>query len=176
MEQAVHHKSISKALSRRMQMKNLGIPSQYTNWIIGCYVNRNIKIDTVSGLVEKSTDAGIPQGDVLSPTVFLIYTSFLELNGCDNAMTFQFADDICILAWDVGEIDANNRLQSAMNSFLRKVKEIDMEINLNKTLAVCFFAHYCYTPRLFIDEDEVKFTDQVKYLCIYADCRVGTQN
>lgn len=72
-------------------------------------------MDTIGGLKGKTTHNGIPQGDILSPLVFLIYTTYLELDENSNATTFQFADDICILAWGDSEVEANCQLNTALD-------------------------------------------------------------
>lgn len=46
-------------------MSRLGIPRQYSNWIVSCYQEREITIDTIGGNSTKSSNEGVPQGDVL---------------------------------------------------------------------------------------------------------------
>lgn len=102
-------------------MQRLRLPQQYINWIS---LNRNICVDTTSGILNHSTSNGIPQGDVLSPLVFLIYTSILHECELDDALLFQFADDLCILAWGVGEIETNQVLQRAFNEIVAIIDDV----------------------------------------------------
>lgn len=44
-----------------------------------------------------------------------------------------------------------------------------MEISIAKSTAIWFFAHDCYTPYLEVEEEEIRFTDHVRYLGIYID-------
>src|SRR5687768_17459649 len=75
------------------------VPVQIINWIKTCFSNRNLSIKTNRGIISDSTNNGIPQGDVLSPIIFVLYT--MGLFQCDSEFSklFQFADDMTILAW-----------------------------------------------------------------------------
>lgn len=87
----------------------LGIPRQFTAWIINCYQEREITVETIRGEKSAKTSKGIPMGDVLSPTIFLLYTSGIFEWNEKNAEMFQFAD------WE-----RNSRTQSKYYSGRRR--------------------------------------------------------
>lgn len=80
-------------------MNRMGIPPQYSNWIINCYQNREITIETIDGNRINKSNEGVPQLDVLSPLIFLIYTSSTFSMNSGDSKLFQFADDLCVIAW-----------------------------------------------------------------------------
>lgn len=61
-------------------------------------LNREITVETIDGNETNVSNEGIPQGDVLSPIIFLLYTSSIFDMDVNNSELFQFADYLCIIA------------------------------------------------------------------------------
>lgn len=173
LEDAFSNVSLSKLQSI---LNTLGIPAQYTSWIIKCYKKRNITVETVNGNVSESSSEGIPQGDVLSPIIFLLYTTPLFGLQHDKTDLFQFADDICILAWGKKITEVAERLQKITTAFLRIVESLGMSVSGPKSKAIWFGAnHAIYEPKISINGVNVKFETAVKYLGIFLDEKLNFQ-
>lgn len=116
---------------RKLQstMNRLGIPAQYTNWIINCYQSREISIETVLGNRTQTSNEGVPQGDVLSPLAFLLYTTLIFNMNVPDTQLFQFADDLCIIAWGLQRTEATAKLQEATSQLMDLITGLDMEIS-----------------------------------------------
>lgn len=114
--------------------------------------------------------------DVLSPLVFLLYTTTIFNMELDNFELFQFADDICIIVWDRKLTDVAERLQQATTLFVRLVEDLDMQISPTKSKAIWFGANLkIYQPVLRMGTIQVEFAQHVKYLGIYFDSDLSFQ-
>ena len=86
---------------------------------------------------KKQFKAGVPQGGVLSPTLFNIYMSDLPTPPRDIHVT-TYADDITIYSSDKNYTIAQQRLQPYLEDVQTWTKANDLKLNTSKTMTTLF--------------------------------------
>uniref|UniRef100_A0A2M4CUE4 Putative outcast n=1 Tax=Anopheles darlingi TaxID=43151 RepID=A0A2M4CUE4_ANODA len=114
------------------------VPEGLVNWIFNLLTNRIMEIKVGKQKVTRVVSHGLPQGDVLSPTLFNIYTNELhKVNHGGRTRVIQYADDFIIMA--AGTIEyIQTELQRSLDSFTNTAKGLDMEVNREKTKLMIF--------------------------------------
>lgn len=111
--------------------------------------------------------AGIPQGGVISPTLYSFYTSDYPSFG--NVNIGMYADDIGLwCSHEIPEIAVQN-LQIALDNFDQYCHKWRTNLNADKTEAIClarFKSSRKPINKLRIKNKRVKWSDKVKYLGI----------
>lgn len=119
-------------------MQNYYFPGELSSWVSQFLKNRKIIFNTKSGKIEKFVSNGLPQGDVLSPTLFNIYTSNLHNNEDTEVVLVQFADDFGIIVRARNIENLNSRMQTVVDNFCLKMSELNFKINPEKTKLILF--------------------------------------
>lgn len=157
-------------------LNKLGVPQQFVSWIVKSYKEREVTVETVGGDIKDQTSSGIPQGDVLSPIIFLLYTTPLFELCVEGSTMLQFADDLCLITWNENVIEATATLQKAISEVMKLIRSLDMDVNPNKSKAIWFSADpSVYTPAVSIKGTNVKFERSVKFLGIHLDENLNFQ-
>ena len=81
-------------------------------------------------------NAGVPQGSVLGPILYTIYTS--DLPEIQNVTIATYADDTAIIASDVCPIKASSLVQSELNLIQEWLKKWKITINTDKSVQITF--------------------------------------
>lgn len=94
----------------------------------------------------------------------------------ENALLFQFADDLCVVAWGKSMTDVTEMLQRAINQLMILVSKTNVTVNSTKTKAVWFNSEYeLHQPVVRIRGEKIKFETDVRYLGIYIDEKLNFQ-
>lgn len=119
----------------------------------------------------KSIPAGVPQGSVLSPLLYTIYTSDFKPPKLTD--TAYYADDTALITSSKLTSALIKKMEKsilACNKFFRKWK---IKINNNKTQAIIF--PYNKSPKrlptrsIKFESSSINIQNQVKYLGVYLD-------
>lgn len=124
-----------------------------------------------SSSTRRNIPAGLPQGSVLSPLLYSIFTSdYKKPKYCDVG---YYADDTCILCSGKLTSSIIKKLQRSLRAIHKYLHKWKIQINQGKTEAVIF--PFNKSPKrkpktnLKFDDTEIKFSPQCKYLGVILD-------
>lgn len=118
----------------------------------------------------RQINAGVPQGSVLGPLLYLLYTADIPKPSEPNALIATFADDTILLASHKNINIATNNLQSIINKTIDWFNTWNIQINENKTVHVIFTTKTKYdVVPLIINNSIIKNDTYAKYLGIIFD-------
>lgn len=118
-------------------------------------------------------NAGVPQGSVLGPILYLIYTADIPL--ANDIMIATYADDTAILSSNINPSIASKQLQDYLTTLEAWFKKWRIKINENKSTHITFTLckHTC--PAVEINGMFIPQNNQAKYLGMYLDRRLTWQ-
>jgi hypothetical protein len=119
----------------------------------------------------REMQAGVPQGSVLSPTLYNMYINDApQTHGVHLAL---FADDTCLYATDRKEGFIVRKLQRGLSSMETWCERWNIKINEDKTQGI-YFSHSRRPPvsHLTLNGRNIPFVNSVKYLGVIFDRKV----
>lgn len=124
--------------------------------------------DKQSGLFE--IESGVPQGSVLGPLLYLLYTSDLPTTNNTNVATF--ADDTAILSSHTDPITASLNLQDNLTEIQDWLHKWKIKVNETKSTHVTFTLRRQTCPPVFLNNCNLPQAEEVKYLGMHLDRRL----
>ena len=150
-----------------LKLLSLDVNPKLILWITQFLVNRTQSVRFQQAISStKATSTGSPQGTVLSPVLFTLYTN--DCSGTDSSLLIKYSDDSAIQ--DLS--NSHSSYLDVVKKFSVWCKENFLELNVKKTkeLVVDFRRNVTDPiPDLFIDSERVERVDQYKYLGTIID-------
>lgn len=129
------------------------------------YVNCENEISSLH-----SIEAGVPQGSVLGPILYLLFTH--DLPTTDGVLTGTFADDTAILTTAKDPVEASAKLQTSLDQISNWLKQWRLKANEAKSVHVTFTTRKDTCPQTRINNIMIPQSETTKYLGIYLDRRL----
>lgn len=153
-------------------LTDIGMPLSSANGIVELYRGRQIYIrDKYNHLIgPRTVHNGIPQGSILSPILFNIYTRSLHEMWEDSVKVIQYADDICIYTTQKTYQNCISCLRRILYVLKMWVDERGFLLSFDKTAAMIITRHRLQCPEHIITGTyKIQIVDQYKYLGMVID-------
>jgi len=115
-------------------------------------------------------NAGVPQGSVLGPLLYLLFTS--DIPTSNDVITSTFADDTAILCRHKNVITSNGKLQNHIRTIEDWLSLWRIKVNEQKSRHVVFTLNKQISPTISLNGIVVPQADEVTYLGIHLDRRL----
>lgn len=152
------------------KLNSIGIPTHLSLLLVSLYTNRRIHLKINQNITSpRNTSQGLPQGSILSPLLYILYTIDLE-NYINDTKIIQFADDIVVYTSDKTMTSCQNKLSNSIQSIHDWCLENNMTISETKT-EVCVFTRKRDVPQghMQLGPYRLPIKNTVKYLGLYLD-------
>lgn len=115
--------------------------------------------------------AGVPQGSVLGPFLYVLYTN--DIPQTDNTTLATFADDTAILSKHEDPVIASDRLQNYLNELEKWLKTWRIHVNESKSVHMTFTTRTTSCPPVAMNNQLLPQDDKVRYLGIHLDRKLN---
>lgn len=147
------------------------LPTEFYEILESYLTNRHFRVKIENNYSKlKPIKAGVPQGSVLGPVLYLLYTR--DIPNPPDATIATFADDTAILTTANSEIEATNKLQAALSDILLWINKWRMNLNENKSIHILFTNKELRYLPLYLNGKVIPFANTAKYLGMTLDTKI----
>lgn len=158
---------------REKMIKNFGIPDQLANTLTNIFRGRRIFIRDQHNLLigPRLNYQGLPQGSVLSPILFNMYTA--DFSNCitdPSVGIIQYADDFCLYVGHKCRNTALSKLEDTTSRAFKWFNNNNLYVSKEKS-AISIFTRHRITETENICLNDINFTYKkiIKYLGLLLD-------
>lgn len=159
----------------KQKLLRVSIPERLVRCAINLLSDRSISIRSFNHtLPPRKIWQGLPQGSVLSPILFSIYTHDLEQSVSCFCEMLQYADDLCLYTTGKSIDDISSRLNSALYYLNVWLEDHGLSLSIPKCNAVVFSRKRSIPDfDIHCDSQSVPITDKVKFLGVTLDSKMS---
>lgn len=160
---------------RNKLIYQLNIPEKLVRFICNLFMQRTISIKSRDSILSPRTIwKGLPQGSVLSPILYNLYTCDLEHSVISFCEILQYADDLVLYTFDKNLTETIKRLSSALGYLSDWLFQHGLSLSASKS-SVVVFSKKRFIPRvdLIVDNECIPQENSVKFLGVWLDSRLS---
>lgn len=147
------------------------IPGQFYRIISSYLSDRKFKVKCGSETSQVyPIESGVPQGSVLGPVLYQLFTS--DLPTSDSVTMATFADDTAVLSVHVNPNTASRILQGHLDKIQTWLKTWRIKANEKKSTHITFTLKKMNCPSVKLNNVSIPQHDVVKYLGLHLDRRL----
>lgn len=154
------------------KLKEMRFEDKYIYWIIEGLMKREIIIGNDIIGAEIKTSEGLPQGDVLSPILFNIYTNELHELKNNNIEILQYADDFTFVIRDTNATEVDTRASQLLRTLKHKLEYLNFTINPSKCKYMCVNMSPFCSSEIYLFDTKIERKDSVKILGVTFDEKI----
>ena len=121
---------------------------------------------------------GAPQGSILGPTLFSVYTNDVPLAEGDS-LIHLYTDDTILYTSGPSLDNVLTNLQISFNAKRLSFHGLQLLLNASKTKCMLFNQSLPTPARpssiTTLDGSDLEYVDNYKYLCVWLDCKLSFQ-
>ena len=154
-----------------VKLQRSGISNQMLHWICSYLHNRRARV-SVNGHMDKEflLRHGVPQGGVLSPTLFLIFINDLIKVLPKGIHSALYADDLVMWCKEEHATTASYRMQEAANKLTEWADQWNVSVNKEKSSTTLFTLSTKQTSRpIKLGDSTLTCEDEATYLGVTFD-------
>ena len=126
-----------------------------------------------------TSKAGVPQGSVLSPLLYILYTNDSPQPILNNTVYFQYADDITVLTYSNKYTLLNNTIKNELNNINQYQSKWLINTNMDKSAIVLYHQHHSkvnnYDP-IRVNNKIIPFKSKTSILGVQFDKKLTLKN
>lgn len=154
----------------------MGLPINLSKFIYNLIHLRTIQF-SINGELSKDyyTRKGVPQGSILSPTLFNIYVAKLKNYIGEDCEIIQFADDIAIFSSSVNIAKSLSNLELSANKVFKYLSSKGLSVSPSKSSLILFTRKHINPTAysILINNSIIHFSVYCRFLGIILDYKLS---
>ena len=147
------------------------LPKQYFEILKSYIEDRYFRVKYEGEYSElKKIRSGVPQGSVLGPFLYLIYTN--DIPQSEEIHIATFADDTAILATGKTIEESTSKLQGTINRIHNWTSNWRIKLNESKSIHINFSNKNLQNLPIFINQQVIPYSNTAKYLGMTLDTKL----